>query len=69
MSVLYLCNGNKKGCNKKHCWKNGGNCKHTTDKKDKIVRPDVIYVEVGKDKWEMTVDDVKKMIGGEEIKC
>lgn len=69
MSVLYLCNGNKERCKKTYCWKNGGKCRYTKDKNARLIGPDTTIVEVGKDKWEMTVDDVKKMIGGEDIKC
>lgn len=69
MSVLYLCNGNEERCKKTYCWKNGGKCRHTKDKNARLIGPDTTIVEVGKDKWEMTVDDVKKMIGGEDIKC
>ena len=69
MSVLYLCNGNKERCKKTYCWKNGGECIRTKDKKARLIGPDTTIVEVGKDKWEMTVDDVKKMISGEDIKC
>lgn len=31
--VLYLCNGKMKGCAKTGCYKNGGECRHTTDVK------------------------------------
>lgn len=29
--VFYLCDGDIENCNKKHCYKCGGGCKHTTD--------------------------------------
>lgn len=29
--VFYLCNGQKDDCEKRTCYKNGGNCRHTSD--------------------------------------
>ena len=29
--VFFLCNGNKAGCTKEACFKNGGGCRHTSD--------------------------------------
>ena len=29
--IFYLCNGEREKCKKRNCYKNGGNCRHTTD--------------------------------------
>ena len=29
--VFYLCNGEKEDCKKRTCYKNGGECKHTSN--------------------------------------
>ena len=29
--IYYLCNGQKEDCQKRNCYINGGNCKHTSD--------------------------------------
>lgn len=31
--TFYLCNGQKEDCEKRKCYINGGDCKHTTDAK------------------------------------
>ena len=28
---FYLCDGEREKCKKRNCYKNGGNCRHTTD--------------------------------------
>lgn len=30
-TVCYLCNGEVENCRKKHCYKKGGECRHTLD--------------------------------------
>ena len=30
-SILYLCDGERPDCKKPHCYKTGGNCRHTFD--------------------------------------
>lgn len=29
--VFFLCNGQKRDCKKRCCYKNGGDCRHTSD--------------------------------------
>ncbi len=29
--IFYLCDGERENCKKRTCYKNGGNCRHTTD--------------------------------------
>lgn len=29
--IFYLCDGGRENCKKRNCYKNGGDCKHTTD--------------------------------------
>lgn len=30
-SILFLCNGKVKGCEKRNCYKHGGGCRHTSN--------------------------------------
>lgn len=62
MKKLYLCNGNAPGCNKRHCWKNGGECRHTKNKKYRLDAVNVIEVNIGGNVWEMRSCDIEKMI-------
>lgn len=32
LNVFYFCNGADETCSKESCFKNGGNCHHTTDR-------------------------------------
>ena len=29
--IFYLCDGERENCKKRNCYKNGGDCRHTTD--------------------------------------
>lgn len=36
MKKLYLCNGKKKDCHKQSCYRTGGDCRNTFDKKYRL---------------------------------
>lgn len=59
---FYLCDGKVKDCNKKSCYKNGGECRHTSNAKNRKKEPNTKMVEVGEDTWEMDQKGMSELI-------
>lgn len=53
--TFVLCDGKINGCKKTECYKNGGECRHTTDSKHAINPPEKRrFIRRGKDNnWEI----------------
>lgn len=47
--IFVLCDGKVEGCSKTGCYKNGGECRHTTDTKHAINPPkERRFIDVGR---------------------
>lgn len=59
---FYLCNGKVKKCKKSECYRNGGECRHTTWEKNRKKMDGTQMIIVGEDRWEMDAEAIKKLI-------
>lgn len=60
--ILFLCAGNMEGCEKTHCYKNGGECMHTKEVKYAKNFQDHLGAFVEREDWRIKT-------GGEREKC
>lgn len=59
---LYLCDGKVKKCKKGECYRNGGKCRHTTQRKNRKKADGTQMIIVGKDNWEMDPEGIRESI-------
>lgn len=60
--ILYLCDGKVENCKKDECYRNGGKCRHTTQRKNRKKADGTQMIIVGKDNWEMDSEGIKELI-------
>lgn len=59
---LYLCDGKVENCKKDECYRNGGKCRRTTQRKNRKKADGTQMIIVGKDNWEMDSEGIKELI-------
>ena len=59
---LYLCDGKVENSKKDECYRNGGKCRHTTQRKNRKKADGTQMIIVGKDNWEMDSEGIKELI-------
>ena len=53
-NTFLICNGEVEYCNKRGCYKNGGECCHTADTRYALNPPDKRrFIKRGNDNWEI----------------
>ena len=60
MNTFYLCDGDVPECKKTGCYKNGGECRHTSDPIHAINFEHEFKTTARGDFWEIDAEEIKK---------